>query len=274
MLTDIRRAQIENDNRKIDAILFHLNREINIAIDCSKDYADKSFFGSDSYFEKLDGLMQDCFNAITQWIAVTKVKAKSIQALLLSDELDLFEQRKLAFKTQIDDIQKKEISRFRSIWIERIESFSSKTSSDKDLAVKRTKLREYLEFYVSNIGSLVSNISISLDNMDYANNNEILLEMVDGKISGVFLPRVSQDLLIESNESFLKFLGKCDDDFLIVPNSIRDDSLVLIKQFDDMQKEERIEVIKNSSSEVVNSAKEVIGDVGGKIGGVFKKIKW
>jgi hypothetical protein len=274
-LSDVRRSQLESDSRKIDAILLHLNRETGMAIDQSKSYVDKSFFGSDTYFEKLNELMQDCFNALTQWISVAKVKAKSVQALLLSDEFELFEQRKAVFMSQLDEIQSKEIALFRSVWIERINSFTSKTSSDKELAAKRNKLRERLEYYIQNLKELISTIVMVMDDLDYTDQkNEVILEVVGGKVAGVFLNKTSSSLLIENENKFFSLLGKKDDSFVLVPKSASDDALMLYKEIEDAQKEEKRDMLKATSNEAISSAKEAVSDVGGKIGGMFKKIKW
>lgn len=274
-LSDVRRSQLESDSRKIDAILLHLNREIGMAIDQSQGYVDKSFFGSDTYFEKLNELMKDCFNALAQWISVAKVKAKSVQALLLSDEFELFEQRKAVFMSQLDEIQSKEIALFRSVWIERINSFTSKTSSDKELAVKRNKLRERLEYYIQNLKELTSTIVMVLNELDHTDKkNEVILEVVGGKVSGVFLNKTSSSLLIENENKFFSLLGKKDDSFVLVPKSSSDDALVLYKEIEDAQKEEKRDALKATGNEAVSSAKETVSEVGGKIGGMFKKMKW
>jgi hypothetical protein len=65
-----------------------------------------------------------------------------------------------------------------------------------------------------------------------------------------------------------------DEGFELVPVSLSDDMLCEQKLNDDLKKEQQAEALKISASETVESTKELVSEVGGKIGSMFKKIKW
>lgn len=206
---------------------------------------------------------------------VARVKAKAIQTLLLSNEFDLFSQRKNDFVNQINNLNKSEIAELREIWIKRINSFDAKLSSDKELALKRNKLRAKLTLFLENINDFISYINLTINDMDgNYDQGEILLEIIQGELVNAYLPEPNLELMAQFKNSFLKNLGKSDDQFELVPVSFSDDILVEKKAIEDLKDEQRKEAIKNSVSESLESTKEMVNEVGNKIGGILKKFKW
>lgn len=274
-LSSVRRVQIEQDSREIDAILLHLTKEIKHSINALENLIDDSIFGSDKYFETLSNKLDSHLSILGQWFMVARVKAKAIQTLLLSNEFDLFSQRKNDFVNQINNLNKCEIAELREIWIKRINSFDAKLSSDKQLALKRNKLRAKLTLFLENINDFISYINLTINDMDgNYDQGEILLEIIQGELVNAYLPEPNLELMAQFKNSFLKNLGKRDDQFELVPASFSDDILVEKKAIEDLKDEQRKEAIKNSVSESLESTKEIVNDVGNKIGGVLKKFKW
>lgn len=274
-LSAVRRSQVEQDSREVDAVLLHLTKEIKHAISAVENFVDDSMFGSDKAFETQWSLLDKHLTILGQWFLVARVKAKAIQTLLLSNEYELFNQRKTSFINQINDLNKNEIAQLREAWIKRISSLDAKLSSDKELAFKRNKLREKLNIFLEKINDLTSYMNLTIHDIEKVNGEtEIILEVSNSEVVNAYLPEPDQELMLHFKNHFLKNLGKNDDDFELVPVSVSDDVLVQFKLAEDLKREQQAEALKTSATESLESTKELMNDVGNKIGGVFKKLKW
>lgn len=274
-LDSIRRSQIEQDGREIEAVLLHLTKEIQHAISKVENYKDESLFGSDSAFEALSNMLNSNLTILGKWFDIARVKAKGIQSLLLSNEYELFHQRKLSFLDQLEKFNSTEISSFRTVWLDRIAKLDAKLSSDKELAFKRNQLRTKLNSYLDLISNVMTQMNFTIQKLDEdANQVDVLLEVTDGKVVNAYLPEPDTEIITGLKNNFLKNLGKEDESFELVPVSFSDDILSEQKLMDDFKKEQQAEVLKMSASETVESTKELVSEVGGKIGSMFKKIKW
>ena len=274
-LDSIRRSQIEQDGREIEAVLLHLTKEIQHAISKVENYKDESLFGSDSAFEALSNMLNSNLTILGKWFDIARVKAKGIQSLLLSNEYELFHQRKLSFLDQLEKFNSTEISSFRTVWLDRIAKLDAKLSSDKELAFKRNQLRTKLNSYLDLISNVMTQMNFTIQKLDEdANQVDVLLEVTDGKVVNAYLPEPDTEIITGLKNNFLKNLGKEDESFELVPVSFSDDILSEQKLMDDFKKEQQAEALKMSASETVESTKELVSEVGGKIGSMFKKIKW
>lgn len=274
-LDSIRRSQIEQDGREIEAVLLHLTKEIQHAISKVENYKDESLFGSDSAFEALSNMLNNNLTILGKWFDIARVKAKGIQSLLLSNEYELFHQRKLSFLDQLEKFNSTEISSFRTVWLDRIAKLDAKLSSDKELAFKRNELRTKLNSYLDLISNVMTQMNFTIQKLDEdANQVDVLLEVTDGKVVNAYLPEPDTEIITGLKNNFLKNLGKEDESFELVPVSFSDDILSEQKLMDDFKKEQQAEALKMSASETVESTKELVSEVGGKIGSMFKKIKW
>lgn len=274
-LDSIRRSQIEQDGREIEAVLLHLTKEIQHAISKVENYKDESLFGSDSAFEALSNMLNNNLTILGKWFDIARVKAKGIQSLLLSNEYELFHQRKLSFLDQLEKFNSIEISSFRTVWLDRIAKLDAKLSSDKELAFKRNQLRTKLNSYLDLISNVMTQMNFTIQKLDEdANQVDVLLEVTDGKVVNAYLPEPDTEIITGLKNNFLKNLGKEDESFELVPVSFSDDILSEQKLMDDFKKEQQAEALKMSASETVESTKELVSEVGGKIGSMFKKIKW
>lgn len=274
-LDSIRRSQIEQDGREIEAVLLHLTKEIQHAISKVENYKDESLFGSDSAFEALSNMLNSNLTILGKWFDIARVKAKGIQSLLLSNEYELFHQRKLSFLDQLEKFNSTEISFFRTVWLDRIAKLDAKLSSDKELAFKRNQLRTKLNSYLDLISNVMTQMNFTIQKLDEdANQVDVLLEVTDGKVVNAYLPEPDTEIITGLKNNFLKNLGKEDESFELVPVSFSDDILSEQKLMDDFKKEQQAEALKMSASETVESTKELVSEVGGKIGNMFKKIKW
>lgn len=274
-LDSIRRSQIEQDGREIEAVLLHLTKEIQHAISKVENYKDESLFGSDSAFEALSNMLNSNLTILGKWFDIARVKAKGIQSLLLSNEYELFHQRKLSFLDQLEKFNSTEISSFRTVWLDRIAKLDAKLSSDKELAFKRNQLRTKLNSYLDLISNVMTQMNFTIQKLDEdANQVDVLLEVTDGKVVNAYLPEPDTEIITGLKNNFLKNLGKEDESFELVPVSFSDDILCEQKLMDDLKKEQQAEALKMSASETVESTKELVSEVGGKIGSMFKKIKW
>ena len=274
-LDSIRRSQIEQDGREIEAVLLHLTKEIQHAISKVENYKDESLFGSDSAFEALSNMLNSNLTILGKWFDIARVKAKGIQSLLLSNEFELFHQRKLSFLDQLEKFNSTEISSFRTVWLDRIAKLDAKLSSDKELAFKRNQLRTKLNSYLDLISNVMTQMNFTIQKLDEdANQVDVLLEVTDGKVVNAYLPEPDTEIITGLKNNFLKNLGKEDESFELVPVSFSDDILSEQKLMDDFKKEQQAEALKMSASETVESTKELVSEVGGKIGSMFKKIKW
>lgn len=274
-LDSIRRSQIEQDGREIEAVLLHLTKEIQHAISKVENYKDESLFGSDSAFEALSNMLNSNLTILGKWFDIARVKAKGIQSLLLSNEYELFQQRKLSFLDQLEKFNSTEISSFRTVWLDRIAKLDAKLSSDKELAFKRNQLRTKLNSYLDLISNVMTQMNFTIQKLDEdANQVDVLLEVTDGKVVNAYLPEPDTEIITGLKNNFLKNLGKEDESFELVPVSFSDDILSEQKLMDDFKKEQQAEALKMSASETVESTKELVSEVGGKIGSMFKKIKW
>lgn len=274
-LDSIRRSQIEQDGREIEAVLLHLTKEIQHAISKVENYKDESLFGSDSAFEALSNMLNSNLTILGKWFDIAGVKAKGIQSLLLSNEYELFHQRKLSFLDQLEKFNSTEISSFRTVWLDRIAKLDAKLSSDKELAFKRNQLRTKLNSYLDLISNVMTQMNFTIQKLDEdANQVDVLLEVTDGKVVNAYLPEPDTEIITGLKNNFLKNLGKEDESFELVPVSFSDDILSEQKLMDDFKKEQQAEALKMSASETVESTKELVSEVGGKIGSMFKKIKW
>lgn len=274
-LSPVRRSQVEQDSREVDAVLLHLIKEIKNAITTVDNYVDDSMFGSDKSFGDLSNMLDKHLTILSQWFLVAGVKAKAIQALLLSNEYDLFRQRKNAFINQIDELNKNEIAELRETWINRINSLNAKLSSDKELAVKRNNLRSKLTVFFERINELVSYMNLTIHDIEDINGQtEIVLEVSNNRVINAYLPEPDSELMTSFKENFFKNLGKIDEEFELVPTSFSDDILAKQKLAENLKREQQTEALKVSASESLEMTKEKINDVGNKIGSVFKKIKW
>lgn len=274
-LDSIRRSQIEQDGREIEAVLLHLTKEIQHAISKVENYKDESLFGSDSAFEALSNMLNSNLTILGKWFDIARVKAKGIQSLLLSNEYELFHQRKLSFLDQLEKFNSTEISSFRTVWLDRIAKLDAKLSSDKELAFKRNQLRTKLNSYLDLISNVMTQMNFTIQKLDEdATQVDVLLEVTDGKVVNAYLPEPDTEIITGLKNNFLKNLGKEDESFELVPVSFSDDILSEQKLMDDFKKEQQAEALKMSASETVESTKELVSEVGGKIGSMFKKIKW
>lgn len=274
-LDSIRRSQIEQDGREIEAVLLHLTKEIQHAISKVENYKDESLFGSDSAFEALSNMLNSNLTILGKWFDIARVKAKGIQSLLLSNEYELFHQRKLSFLDQLEKFNSTEISSFRTVWLDRIAKLDAKLSSDKELAFKRNQLRTKLNSYLDLISNVMTQMNFTIQKLDEdATQVDVLLEVTDGKVVNAYLPEPDTEIITGLKNNFLKNLGKEDESFELVPVSFSDDILCEQKLMDDFKKEQQAEALKMSASETVESTKELVSEVGGKIGSMFKKIKW
>lgn len=274
-LDSIRRSQIEQDGREIEAVLLHLTKEIQHAISKVENYKDESLFGSDSAFEALSNMLNNNLTILGKWFDIARVKAKGIQSLLLSNEYELFHQRKLSFLDQLEKFNSTEISSFRTVWLDRIAKLDAKLSSNKELAFKRNQLRTKLNSYLDLISNVMTQMNFTIQKLDEdANQVDVLLEVTDGKVVNAYLPEPDTEIITGLKNNFLKNLGKEDESFELVPVSFSDDILSEQKLMDDFKKEQQAEALKMSASETVESTKELVSEVGGKIGSMFKKIKW
>jgi len=274
-LDSIRRSQIEQDGREIEAVLLHLTKEIQHAISKVENYKDESLFGSDSAFEALSNMLNNNLTILGKWFDIARVKAKGIQSLLLSNEYELFHQRKLSFLDQLEKFNSTEISSFRTVWLDRIAKLDAKLSSDKELAFKRNQLRTKLNSNLDLISNVMTQMNFTIQKLDEdATQVDVLLEVTDGKVVNAYLPEPDTEIITGLKNNFLKNLGKEDESFELVPVSFSDDILCEQKLMDDLKKEQQAEVLKMSASETVESTKELVSEVGGKIGSMFKKIKW
>lgn len=274
-LDSIRRSQIEQDGREIEAVLLHLTKEIQHAISKVENYKDESLFGSDSAFEALSNMLNSNLTILGKWFDIARVKAKGIQSLLLSNEYELFHQRKLSFLDQLEKFNSTEISSFRTVWLDRIAKLDAKLSSDKELAFKRNQLRTKLNSYLDLISNVMTQMNFTIQKLDEdATQVDVLLEVTDGKVVNAYLPEPDTEIITGLKNNFLKNLGKEDESFELVPVSFSDDILCEQKLMDDLKKEQQAEALKMSASETVESTKELVSEVGGKIGSMFKKIKW
>lgn len=274
-LSPVRRSQVEQDTREVDAVLLHLTKEIRHAISAVENFVDDSMFGSDKSFDAQWDMLDKHLTILGQWFLVARVKAKAIQSLLLSNESDLFSQRKKNFINQINELNKNEIAELREAWIKRIKSLNAKLSSDKELAFKRNKLRAKLNIFLEKINDLTSYMNLTIHDIENAHvQTEILLEVSNNEVINAYLPEPDTELMNQFKNNFLKNLGKNDDEFELVPISFSDDILVEQKLAEDLKREQQAESLKASASESLESTKEMMNDVGSKIGGVFKKIKW
>lgn len=274
-LDSIRRSQIEQDGREIEAVLLHLTKEIQHAISKVENYKDESLFGSDSAFEALSNMLNNNLTILGKWFDIARVKAKGIQSLLLSNEYELFHQRKLSFLDQLEKFNSTEILSFRTVWLDRIAKLDAKLSSDKELAFKRNQLRTKLNSYLDLISNVMTQMNFTIQKLDEdATQVDVLLEVTDGKVANAYLPEPDTEIITGLKNNFLKNLGKEDESFELVPVSFSDDILCEQKLMDDLKKEQQAEALKMSASETVESTKELVSEVGGKIGSMFKKIKW
>lgn len=274
-LDSIRRSQIEQDGREIEAVLLHLTKEIQHAISKVENFKDESLFGSDSAFEALSNMLNSNLTILGKWFDIARVKAKGIQSLLLSNEYELFHQRKLSFLDQLEKFNSTEISSFRTVWLDRIAKLDAKLSSDKELAFKRNQLRTKLNSNLDLISNVMTQMNFTIQKLDEdATQVDVLLEVTDGKVVNAYLPEPDTEIITGLKNNFLKNLGKEDESFELVPVSFSDDILCEQKLMDDLKKEQQAEVLKMSASETVESTKELVSEVGGKIGSMFKKIKW
>lgn len=274
-LSPVRRSQVEQDAREVDAVLLHLTKEIRHAISAVENFVDDSMFGSDKSFDAQWDMLDKHLTILGQWFLVARVKAKAIQSLLLSNESDLFSQRKSNFINQINELNKNEIAELREAWIKRIKSLNAKLSSDKELAFKRNKLRAKLNVFLEKINDLTSYMNLTIHDIENAHvQTEILLEVSNNEVINAYLPEPDTELMNQFKNNFLKNLGKNDDEFELVPISFSDDILVEQKLAEDLKRGQQAESLKASASESLESTKEMMNDVGSKIGGVFKKIKW
>lgn len=274
-LDSIRRSQIEQDGREIEAVLLHLTKEIQHAISKVENFKDESLFGSDSAFEALSNMLNSNLTILGKWFDIARVKAKGIQSLLLSNEYELFHQRKLSFLDQLEKFNSTEISSFRTVWLDRISKLDAKLSSDKELAFKRNQLRTKLNSNLDLISNVMTQMNFTIQKLDEdATQVDVLLEVTDGKVVNAYLPEPDTEIITGLKNNFLKNLGKEDESFELVPVSFSDDILCEQKLMDDLKKEQQAEVLKMSASETVESTKELVSEVGGKIGSMFKKIKW
>lgn len=274
-LDSIRRSQIEQDGREIEAVLLHLTKEIQHAISKVENYKDESLFGSDSAFEALSNMLNSNLTILGKWFDIARVKAKGIQSLLLSNEYELFHQRKLSFLDQLEKFNSTEISSFRTVWLDRIAKLDAKLSSDKELAFKRNQLRTKLNSYLDLISNVMTQMNFTIQKLDEdATQVDVLLEVTDGKVVNAYLPEPDTEIITGLKNNFLKNLGKEDESFELVPVSFSDDILCEQKLMEDFKKEQQAEALKMSASETVESTKELVSEVGGKIGSMFKKIKW
>ena len=274
-LDSIRRSQIEQDGREIEAVLLHLTKEIQHAISKVENYKDESLFGSDSAFEALSNMLNSNLTILGKWFDIARVKAKGIQSLLLSNEYELFHQRKLSFLDQLEKFNSTEISSFRTVWLDRIAKLDAKLSSDKELAFKRNQLRTKLNSNLDLISNVMTQMNFTIQKLDEdATQVDVLLEVTDGKVVNAYLPEPDTEIITGLKNNFLKNLGKEDENFELVPVSFSDDILCEQKLMDDLKKEQQAEALKMSASETVESTKELVSEVGGKIGSMFKKIKW
>lgn len=274
-LSSVRRSQIEQDGREIEAVLLHLTKEIQHAISKVENYKDESLFGSDNAFEALSNMLNNNLTILGKWFDIAGVKAKGIQSLLLSNEYELFHQRKLSFLDQLEKFNRTEISSFRTTWLERIAKLDAKLSSDKELAFKRNQLRAKLNSYLDLISNVMTQMNFTIQNLDEdAAQVDVLLEVTNGKVVNAYLPEPDTEIITGLKHNFLKNLGKEDEGFELVPVSFSDDILCEQKLNDDLKKEQQAEALKISASETVESTKELVSEVGGKIGSMFKKIKW
>lgn len=274
-LSSVRRSQVEQDSREVDAVLLHLTKEIKHAITTVNNFVDDSMFGSDKSYDALWSMLDKHLTILGQWFLVGRVKAKAIQSLLLSNESDLFSQRKNSFINQINELNKNEIAELREAWINRINTLNAKLSSDKELAFKRNNLRSKLTKFLEKINDLTSYMNLTIHDVENAHGyTEILLEVSNHEVVNAYLPEPDTELMADFKNKFLKNLGKNDDEFELVPISFSDDILVEQKLAEDSKRELQAEAIKASASESLESTKEIMNDVGNKIGGVFKKFKW
>lgn len=236
---------------------------------------DESLFGSDSAFEALSNMLNSNLTILGKWFDIARVKAKGIQSLLLSNEYELFHQRKLSFLDQLEKFNSTEISSFRTVWLDRIAKLDAKLSSDKELAFKRNQLRTKLNSYLDLISNVMTQMNFTIQKLDEdANQVDVLLEVTDGKVVNAYLPEPDTEIITGLKNNFLKNLGKEYESFELVPVSFSDDILSEQKLMDDFKKEQQAEALKMSASETVESTKELVSEVGGKIGSMFKKIKW
>lgn len=274
-LSSVRRSQVEQDSREVDAVLLHLTKEIKHAITTVNNFIDDSMFGSDKSFDALWSMLDKHLTILGQWFLVARVKAKAVQSLLLSNESDLFSQRKNSFINQINELNKNEIAELREAWINRINTLNAKLSSDKELAFKRNNLRSKLTEFLEKINDLTSYMNLTIHDVENAHGyTEILLEVSNHEVVNAYLPEPDAELMADFKNKFLKNLGKNDDEFELVPISFSDDILVEQKLAEDSKRELQAEAIKASASESLESTKEIMNDVGNKIGSVFKKFKW
>lgn len=71
-LTSVRRTQVENDSREVDAVLLHISTEIKNAATAVKNYNDDSMFGSDKYFEALSSMLDSNTKLVAEWFNVAQ----------------------------------------------------------------------------------------------------------------------------------------------------------------------------------------------------------
>lgn len=222
-LSSVRRSQVEQDSREVDAVLLHISTEINNATQAVNEYADDSMFGSDKYFEVLSGMLDNNMMLFGEWFKVAQVKAKGIQLLHVSNEVDLFTQRKDRFINQIGELNKKEIANLRNAWINKINALTAKFSSNAELAFKRNKLRLKLTKILEKINDLTVSLNLTMENIE--DQIEMFLEVKNNEVIGAYLPQPSQVLVNGFKEIFLENLGKKDAAFQLVPISENDNLL-------------------------------------------------
>jgi len=225
-LTSVRRTQVENDSREVDAVLLHISTEIKNAATAVKNYNDDSMFGSDKYFEALSSMLDSNTKLVAEWFNVAQVKAKAVQLLHVSKEDKLFRQRKDKFINQISELNKTEIADLRIAWINKIDALTAKLTSNAELAFKRNKLRLKLTNFLERINDLTVSLNLTMESIgDIEDQIEIFLEVKNNEVVAAYLPPSSEILVNQYKDNFLKNLGKKDSNFQLVPSSKGDDAL-------------------------------------------------
>lgn len=273
-LSDIRRQQLEQDSREIDAILRHLTKEIDNITFKVKLFEDTSMFGSTKAFEDLQNLMQESEMCLSQWFAVVQIKAKTVQALLLSNEYELFEQRKNSLLSQIMALNSNQLIEFREIWLNKIDSLDAKLSTEKELAFQRVELRNSLERVLNRVKNIISNMNVTIDNLGKNVGEDIVFEMVENKLTNIYISDHREQALLEYQEQFLVNIGKNSQDFELVPFNLKDAELATVYELEKLEREIKVDNLVNNAQTSLDNAKELASDVGSKLGGMFKKIKW
>jgi hypothetical protein len=272
-LDDIRRSQLETDTRNIDRILTHFSKDIQSSIYDVTSYDYSLYLGNETPFADLNRLLEKNIALTAMWINCFKIKAKAVQALLLSNEYDLFSQRKKVLLTELDAFQKNELNSLRQVWLSKIDSFDSKVNTNYDLAIKRNSLRDKTRDFIESAYECISGLINLIESINAESiNSEVVIEVESGQIVNAYLSSTLNNNSTAHKQNFLSNIG-AHEFTLIIPASDKDFSYIQEKFESDLSRDQKLAEVKQNLDEAAESTKEFLNDVGSQLGSFFGRFK-